>query len=142
VKSRNLIALLITAAFAFIILQAFTIAPAPGEITLNEFGKADISNRTASRYLNKNVNSETEEVIFKETKNLESGSANIVTSVVANYRSFDTLGEITVLFLAAAGIGVVLNLEKSKKKKFAERELNFSFLCFYWPEHISLSTVT
>ncbi len=121
-KFRNLIALLITAAFAFIILQAFTIAPTAGEITLNEFGKADINNRTASRYLNKNVNSENEEVIYQESKNLESGSANIVTSVVANYRSFDTLGEITVLFLAAAGIGVILNLEKSKKKKFAAED--------------------
>lgn len=121
-KFRNLIALVITAAFALIILQAFTIVPASGEITLNKFGRADINNRTASRYLNKNVNSDNESVIYQESKNLESGSANIVTSVVANYRSFDTLGEITVLFLAAAGIGVVLNLEKSEKKKFAAED--------------------
>ncbi|TDO84616.1 Membrane bound protein complex subunit mbxF [Halanaerobium saccharolyticum] len=118
-KFRNLIALVITAAFALIILQAFTITPAAGEITLNEFGKADINNRTAQLYLNKSVNTDNKKVIYQESKNLESGSANIVTSVVANYRSFDTLGEITVLFLAAAGIGVVLNLENSKKKKFA-----------------------
>ena len=38
----------------------------------------------------------------------ETGAANIVTSVVVNYRGFDTLGEITVLFVAAIGLGSVL----------------------------------
>jgi len=28
----------------------------------------------------------------------ETGAANIVTSVVVNYRGFDTLGEVTILF--------------------------------------------
>lgn len=41
-----------------------------------------------------------------------SGSANVVTSVVVNYRGFDTLGEVTVLFIAATGIGAVLFLSK------------------------------
>ncbi|RCW61025.1 MULTISPECIES: Na(+)/H(+) antiporter subunit B [Halanaerobium] len=121
-KFRNFLALIIVAVFAFIIFQAFTIVPAAGEITINKFGQADLSNRTASRYINKNVNSDSKKVIYKESSNLESGSANIVTSVVANYRSFDTLGEITVLFLAAAGIAIVLNLEKSEKSRFAAKE--------------------
>jgi len=38
----------------------------------------------------------------------ETGAANIVTSVVINYRGFDTLGEITVLFIAAIGLGAML----------------------------------
>ncbi|RLC39976.1 MAG: cation:proton antiporter [Candidatus Nealsonbacteria bacterium] len=38
----------------------------------------------------------------------ETGAANIVTSVVVNYRSLDTLGEVTILFLAAIGLGAVL----------------------------------
>jgi multicomponent Na+:H+ antiporter subunit B len=38
----------------------------------------------------------------------ETGATNIVTSVVVNYRGFDTLGEITVLFIAAIGLGAVL----------------------------------
>jgi multicomponent Na+:H+ antiporter subunit B len=38
----------------------------------------------------------------------ETGSVNIVTSVVVNYRGFDTLGEVTVLFIAAIGLGAVL----------------------------------
>lgn len=38
----------------------------------------------------------------------ETGAVNIVTSVVVNYRGFDTLGEVTVLFIAAIGLGMVL----------------------------------
>jgi multicomponent Na+:H+ antiporter subunit B len=38
----------------------------------------------------------------------KTGATNIVTSVVVNYRGFDTLGEITVLFIAAIGLGAVL----------------------------------
>jgi len=38
----------------------------------------------------------------------ETGAANIVTSVVVGYRGFDTLGEVTVLFIAAIGLGSVL----------------------------------
>lgn len=38
----------------------------------------------------------------------ETGAANIVTSVVVTYRGFDTLGEVTVLFIAAVAVGVVL----------------------------------
>jgi len=48
----------------------------------------------------------------------ETGAANIVTSVVVSYRGFDTLGEVTVLFIAAIGLGAVLTgttKEKSRK---------------------------
>jgi multicomponent Na+:H+ antiporter subunit B len=38
----------------------------------------------------------------------ETGAANIVTSVVVAYRGFDTLGEVTVLFIAAVAVGAVL----------------------------------
>lgn len=50
----------------------------------------------------------------------ETGAANIVTSVVVNYRGFDTLGEITVLFVAAMGLGAVLTGLKLKKKREIE----------------------
>jgi len=46
----------------------------------------------------------------------ETGAVNIVTSVVLNYRGFDTLGEVTVLFIAAVGLGVVLFVEKKVQK--------------------------
>lgn len=49
----------------------------------------------------------------------ETGSSNLVTSVVVNYRGFDTLGEVTVLFLAASGVSALLSLipEEERKKK-------------------------
>jgi len=37
------------------------------------------------------------------------GSANLVTSVIVTYRGLDTLGEVTVLFAASAGIGLVFS---------------------------------
>jgi multicomponent Na+:H+ antiporter subunit B len=40
--------------------------------------------------------------------------ANAVTSIVVNYRGFDTLGEVTVLFLAATGLSTILYRRRSK----------------------------
>ena len=45
----------------------------------------------------------------------EIGIPNIVTAVLASYRGYDTLGEVTVVFTAA--IGVLLLLGKSKNNK-------------------------
>ena len=36
------------------------------------------------------------------------GAANIVTAIIVTYRGLDTLGEVTVLFLTAAIVGLVL----------------------------------
>ena len=33
---------------------------------------------------------------------------NVVTGILLNYRAFDTLGEVAVLFMVAAGVGLVL----------------------------------
>ncbi len=45
----------------------------------------------------------------------ETGATNIVTSVVVSYRGFDTLGEVTVLFIAAIGLGAVLTTSGKEK---------------------------
>lgn len=50
----------------------------------------------------------------------ETGAANIVTSVVVNYRCFDTLGEVTILFIAAIGLGAVLATRRKKEKREIE----------------------
>ncbi len=47
----------------------------------------------------------------------ETGANNIVTSIVFDYRGFDTLGEATVLFAAVLGVGVLfrkLNTEEEE----------------------------
>ncbi len=81
---------------------------------VNVFGESNLS-EVSEAYVNKNVNGESDEVIFGQSKNLETGSANIVTSVIANYRSFDTLGEVTVLFISALGVSLVLANEDKKR---------------------------
>ncbi|TDI55231.1 MAG: DUF4040 domain-containing protein [Alphaproteobacteria bacterium] len=43
----------------------------------------------------------------------QTGIANVVTSVLASYRGFDTLGETTVIF--TAGIGVLLLLKRLRR---------------------------
>jgi len=40
----------------------------------------------------------------------EVGAANLVTAVIVTYRGLDTLGEVTILFLAASIIGFVLKI--------------------------------
>jgi multicomponent Na+:H+ antiporter subunit B len=47
----------------------------------------------------------------------ETGAVNNVTSVVVNYRGFDTLGEVTVLFIASIGLGAVLNTGVKEKMR-------------------------
>jgi len=37
----------------------------------------------------------------------QTGANNIVTSIVFDYRAFDTLGEATVLFTAVLGVGMM-----------------------------------
>ncbi len=43
--------------------------------------------------------------------------ANTVTAIVVNYRGFDTLGEVTVLFLAATGLASIMYRRRKKGEK-------------------------
>lgn len=45
---------------------------------------------------------------YAENGPQELGAPNLVTAVVVTYRGLDTLGEVTVLFISAAGIGLLL----------------------------------
>ena len=47
--------------------------------------------------------------------------ANVVTAVVVNYRGFDTLGEVTVLFLASTGLASILFRRRSKHTELNPR---------------------
>lgn len=57
---------------------------------------------------------------YTENGREQTGASNVVTSVVVNYRGFDTLGEVTVLFVAAIGLGAVLASRENKKKRSVE----------------------
>ena len=50
----------------------------------------------------------------------ETNVPNVVTSVLADYRGYDTLGETTVIF--TAGIGVMLLLRRARRRKGADGE--------------------
>jgi multicomponent Na+:H+ antiporter subunit B len=52
----------------------------------------------------------------------ETGSINAVTSIVVTYRGFDTLGEVTILFLTAAIIGFFLKGKNEDSKERVVRE--------------------
>ncbi len=58
------------------------------------------------------VESEMDDYIIENTQG-ETGANNGVTSVVFDYRGFDTLGEATILFTAVAG--VVMLFRRLKK---------------------------
>jgi multicomponent Na+:H+ antiporter subunit B len=45
---------------------------------------------------------------YAENTVADTGAANIVTAIIVTYRGLDTLGEVTVLFLTAAIVGLVL----------------------------------
>ena len=64
---------------------------------------APIHRHVAPRYLNESA----EEV----------GIPNVVTSVLASYRGYDTLGEVTVIFTAA--VGVLLLLGRGRRRRDA-----------------------
>jgi len=45
----------------------------------------------------------------------ETGAANIVSSVILDYRAYDTLGEATVLFTSIVGAAVILRRQSKKE---------------------------
>ena len=47
----------------------------------------------------------------------ENRAANLVTSVIVNYRGLDTLGEVAVLFLSVAGAGFVLRRREGNEQR-------------------------
>ena len=73
-----------------------------GTLALPPFGTPDavIHTHVAPRYLARSVE--------------ETGVPNVVTSVLADYRGYDTLGETTVIF--TAGIGVMLLLRGFRRR--------------------------
>jgi len=54
----------------------------------------------------------------------EIGAPNLVTAVVVTYRGLDTLGEVTVLFISAAGVGLLLRRSRRKQGNEALKNAN------------------
>jgi multicomponent Na+:H+ antiporter subunit B len=81
----------------------------------------------ADLYLNFNSRTELNDIAAFYAKKGPSdvGAANLVTSVVVAYRGFDTLGEVTILFLTAAIIGLMLKTEKGTRKEKVRESSEF-----------------
>ena len=75
-----------------------------GSLDMPPYGdpQAPIHHHVAPRYI--------------EQSGQEVGPPNIVTSVLASYRGYDTLGEVFVIFTAAAGVLVLLGRSRRKRK--------------------------
>lgn len=74
--------------FAIVLVVAFTLILLLPAIGI-EFGEP-MSDATDQYYI--------------DNAQVETGSNNVVTSIVFDYRGFDTLGEATVLFVAVLGV--------------------------------------
>jgi multicomponent Na+:H+ antiporter subunit B len=70
------------------------------------FGENRITENTVSAY-------------YLEQTPTQLSVANVITAIVVNYRGFDTLGEVSVLFLASLGLGSILY----RKHKEGEEEV-------------------
>ncbi len=112
---KNFLALILTLFLGYMIILSLgnnDLFPAYGDV--------DVTTRVSQRYIDRDVNGSPGEVIFGQATNLESGPANTITAIVADYRSFDTLGEVTVLFVSSLGVALLLGGTKQKRL-----ELNF-----------------
>lgn len=99
---KRIIAILLTVAVGIFIFNGLYGVNSDFKV----FGEKSLSDTVANSYVEKNVDADREYP--------ESGSANIVTSIVVNYRGFDTLGEVTVLFVSALGVALLGGLLKEK----------------------------
>lgn len=88
---------------ALVIVCATGAALVYGIVDLPPFGAPDnpVHGPVAQRYL--------------QQSGAEIGVPNVVTSVLASYRGYDTLGEVVVIF--TAGIGVLLLLGRWRKER-------------------------
>ncbi len=76
-----------------------------GTLDMPRYGdpEAPIHQHVAPRYINKS--------------GAEVGPPNMVTSVLASYRGYDTLGETAVVFTAAAGVLVIIGRRGGRRRK-------------------------
>ncbi len=96
---KNLLALLVALGLGALIIMSLQ-----NNEKFNEYGER-VEERVSSNYVEEGY--DTEEPV--------SGPANVVTRIVADFRSFDTLGEVTVLFVSSLGVALLLGGTKQKR---------------------------
>lgn len=94
-KLYVLLALALGAMIIFFLLETVALMPRFGAVN------APGNNTVAERYI---------EMGLEET-----GAVNIVAGMILDYRAFDTLGESTVLFIAACAVLILLRIDKDEQ---------------------------
>jgi multisubunit Na+/H+ antiporter MnhB subunit len=97
-KGRRTVSL-VSFLVAFVLIAGFTFYFVQATSALNPFGAHSM--RMSAAYVEQGIG--------------DTGSANLVTGVLLDYRGFDTLGEATILFTAAVGVLSVLRLKGKKQ---------------------------
>jgi multicomponent Na+:H+ antiporter subunit B len=99
----GILVLLILLAGSLLVYRAFTDGGEGIKVM-----SAPVADRVSARYLTKSVRqTDNVSVMFGE-RGYEDGAANLVTSVVVDYRAFDTLLEVIVLFAAVTGVALLI----------------------------------
>ncbi len=112
---KQVVSILLIAVIGFFLATALFFSD-ESPMNFNSYGDVNLSERVSQSFVNKNVTGESDKVVFGKSENAETGSANMVTSIVVNYRSFDTLGEVTVLFVSALGVGLLLSGKRKRQE--------------------------
>jgi multisubunit Na+/H+ antiporter MnhB subunit len=99
-QSRKAFSSVITYSVALLFIAAFTLFFVRATADLNPFGEHVM--RMSASYVSQGPSA--------------TGSANLVTGVLLDFRAYDTLGEATILFTAAIGVLTVLRLKGKKQK--------------------------
>ena len=89
-----LLALVLSLLMIFFLLETVALMPRFGD------AHAPGVNEVSQRYISKGLE--------------ETGAVNIVAGMILDYRAFDTLGEITVLFIAACAVLILLRIDQHK----------------------------
>ncbi|GAA4060626.1 hydrogen gas-evolving membrane-bound hydrogenase subunit E [Amphibacillus indicireducens] len=97
---RKIFILILLSGLLIVLLTTITELPPMGELDNPSFNEI-------SHYYNDNAANDT-------------GSTNIVTAIITDYRAFDTLGEITVLFTGITAVVSILGIINHKGKKEGE----------------------
>lgn len=106
---KNILAILSTSAVALLLLYVVALLPPMGDAT------NPTNLNIVPRYL--------------EHGEQEAGTKNIITGILFNYRGYDTMGEVAIIYAASAGVLAVLGMNKKNIRTFMERSVvEFSFI--------------
>ncbi len=86
-----------------VLLGVLIILALKNTVDFPQFGYADLSQRVSDQYV-------------AASQVVKEGVGNLVTAIVLGYRGFDTLGEVTVLFISAIGVAFVFGPSKNQKR--------------------------